>query len=267
MKDTLNICSIQSSLVWEDKDANINNFEENLKDFDKGYADIILFPEMFNTGFSINPSLAEDMNGKSVNYLQEKASKLDAVVMATLMIKEDDKVYNRLVCVYPNGEIKHYDKRHLFCLSDENKLLTKGTNYLIVDVKGWMIKPLICYDLRFPVWSKNVSGNEYEYDVLIYLANWPSARDYHWETLLKARAIENQSYVIGLNRIGVDGRGIDHCGNSMCVDFRGYTTEIANKTHRDKSVMIFDKLDYNSLKEYRESFPTSKDWDYFILVT
>lgn len=269
MKEDLSVCLIQTHLKWENKAVNLKKFDEHISRIEKGAVDLILLPEMFNTGFSINPDLAEEMWGKSVDFLQEKSASTDAVIMATLLIKDDseeeflDLTYNRLICVYPDGKLEYYDKRHLFCLSDENKLLEKGTKDLIVDVKGWLIKPLICYDLRFPVWSNNTLKDNFDYDMLVYLANWPAVRDNHWETLLKARAIENQSYVVGLNRIGKDGRGIEHCGNSMFVDYDGTSVNV----DKDCEVFMVHTFNYNKLKEYRESFPVSKDWDKFIILT
>jgi omega-amidase len=265
MKSNLKIATIQTNLYWEDKEKNFENFNRLI---DKIYnVDIILLPEMFNTGFSINPDLAEGMGGESIKFLVKKSKEKCVAIMATLMIKDKDKIYNRLVCVESRPihssiltTVYVYDKKHLFCLSDECKLLEKGIENNIIDIKGWKIMPQICYDIRFPVWSRNeLINDEFKYDVLVYLANWPATRSHHWSTLLRARAIENQSYVVGVNRIGKDGRDIDHNGGTSIIDFNGETMYMSNNIED----INIKELNYESLVKFREILPVSKDWDTF----
>lgn len=251
----MKITLIQTNLFWEDKQKNISNFN-NLIDSIKEDTDIIVLPEMFNTGFAINPLLAETIEDYSIFFLKEKAIEKNATIITSLMIKDSDMVYNRLVAVSPTT-IETYDKRHLFCLSDENKLLTKGNQNTIFNIKGWKIQPQICYDLRFPKTSRNsIVNNEFNYDILINVANWPKSRSKHWKALLKARAIENQSYVIGVNRIGIDGKDIEYDGSSMVVNYSGDAIILEDQ----EFVKTFD-LNKDALDNYRVSFPFSKDWD------
>jgi omega-amidase len=258
MKEDLKVVTIQTKLFWENIGKNIAKFDWMIDELPNDI-DLILLPEMFNTGFSQYTVLAEKMDGRSVNFLLKKSKEKNAAIMATLMIREGDKIFNRLVCVKPEGSIETYDKRHLFCLSDET-LLDKGVKNTIIDIKGWKIMPQICYDLRFPIWSRNEYKNEeFKYDVLIYLANWPKERKYHWLTLLSARAIENQSYVIGVNRVGIDGRDIDHSGDSMVVNFKGIPKDLCIPT---KEIM-YSTLEYLPLEKYRKDLPIYKDWDNF----
>jgi omega-amidase len=258
--ENLTIAAIQTEIFWENKEKNIEHFG-SLIDKIKGKIDVILLPEMFNTGFSINPSLAEKMDGKSINFLREKSKKKNAVILGTLMIEEKKKIYNRIICMYPDGTYKTYDKRHLFCLSNENKLLTKGEERPIFKIKNWKILPLICYDLRFSVWCKNkFSDNQYEYDLIINLANWPTIRSNAWKILLEARAIENQCYVIGLNRIGKDENEY-YSGDSTYIDMKG-----DKKCYRDANKTFITTLNYNSLQEFRKTYPFANDWDKFKII-
>ena len=211
----MKITIIQSDLVWEDKVANLARFDTHINNIQES-TDIVVLPEMFSTGFSMNTAaLAESMDGKTIQWMSNHAQTLDAVVTGSLIIKENGQFYNRLIWMKPDGTFEQYDKRHLFGMgSGEDKHYTAGTERLIVTYKGWKICPLICYDLRFPVWSRNTV----DYDVLIYTANWPEPRSFHWKTLLVARAIENQSYVIGVNRVGVDALGSLHSGDSCVIN-------------------------------------------------
>jgi len=240
----LRLTLVQSALIWEDKTANLQQFAERLK-FLNGQTDLVILPEMFTTGFSMNAeSLAEKMDGASVEWMAQEAKKLNAVVTGSLIIEEKGNFYNRLIWMRPDGSFEHYDKRHLFTLAKENDTYTAGTKKLIVEHKGFRICPLICYDLRFPVWSRNVE----EYDLLIYVANWPDKRSQAWRSLLIARAIENQAYTVGVNRVGEDENGHQYRGDSMVVDFSGevffHTAKVENSStiHLERTPMeVFRK--------------------------
>jgi predicted amidohydrolase len=219
---------------------------------------------MFNTGFSISPGkVAEPMDGPSVRFLAEKAREMNAAIMATLLVAEGGSYLNRLVCMHPDGSFQAYDKRHLFRLSEEYRLISGGVSKTLVTVKGWRISPQICYDLRFPVWSKNTwKEGAYEYDVLVYLANWPGSRAHVWKTLLMARAIENQSYAIGVNRVGEDGHGTWHAGDSLVSDAKGQLLYEAEKGRESIATVT---LSAQELALFRESFTIGPDWDRFII--
>jgi predicted amidohydrolase len=217
MQNELNVVGIQADLVWENPSKNIGFFEEKIKSLSKN-TDLIVLPEMFTTGFTMHPKkVAEKMNGNAVTWMKKMAKNNEVAIVGSLVIEDDSKYYNRLIFVHTSGEIETYDKRHSFTLAGENKVYTSGTEKLIIDYKGWKICPLICYDLRFPVWVRNTEN----YDLLLFMANWPVTRIKAWDTLLKARAIENMSYVIGVNRIGKDANSYEYSGNSLVVDFLG----------------------------------------------
>ncbi|MCX6284900.1 MAG: amidohydrolase [Bacteroidetes bacterium] len=257
----LKVAYIQTGLYWEDKAANLNRFDEHFAKLNEG-VDLVILPEMFNTGFSINPeAFAEEMNGSGVAYLIKKAGDLDAVIIGSLLVKTGKGFFNRLVAVHPGGKVETYDKRHLFRLSEESRIISGGDQRLVVNVKGWKIRPLVCYDLRFPVWSKNTYSDErYEYDVLVYVANWPASRSNVWKTLLTARAMENQVYCIGVNRIGEDGHGTSHSGDSMAVDSKGKILSSASPGEEAVNIVTLSKQD---LELYRVSFTLGMDWDRF----
>src|SRR6478672_6609984 len=228
---TLIVTGIQSSLHWEDKEANLQMFQEKIFSISQP-TEIVVLPEMFSTGFSMQPKkLAEPMDGETVEWMQRIAAKKKIILTGSVIIEADGNFYNRLVWVLPNGQIGYYDKRHLFAYADEDQHYTPGKKRLIASVNGWKINLLVCYDLRFPVWSRQASPltplqrrgeqNPPEYDVLIYVANWPEKRVHAWTTLLRARAIENQCYVIGVNRTGEDGNKIHYTGESMAIDPMG----------------------------------------------
>ncbi|MEI6456247.1 MAG: amidohydrolase [bacterium] len=259
----LTITLIQTNLFWEEAARNLKHFDQLISGISTS-PDLILLPEMFNTGFSINPQkCAETMTGPSMAFLKENAREKQAVIMATLLIEENQFYYNRLVAVFPDGTTQHYDKRHLFRLSEEYKIFKGGKDPLIIEVKGWKIRPLICYDLRFPVWSKNsyVKG-EYAYDLLVYLANWPNNRSNVWKTLLSARAMENQACVAGLNRVGDDGFGTFHSGDSSVLDAKGQPLVAATPS---KEEVISATLSGADLSLFRESFTLGLDWDKFTI--
>lgn len=215
--ECLKIALLQADLIWEQAVDNRSKFTRLFQTLAPG-TDLILLPEMFTTGFSMEPAkLAETMAGETVLWLKQQAAALNAAITGSLIIEEDGNYYNRLLWVTPDGQIRSYDKRHLFTLAGEEKVYAPGKEQLLVDYKGWKIMPLICYDLRFPVWSRN----QFDYDLLLYVANFPDQRGLAWRTLLQARAIENQAYTIGLNRVGTDANGVYYAGDSCLVDYEG----------------------------------------------
>ncbi|MCX6269144.1 MAG: amidohydrolase [Bacteroidetes bacterium] len=259
----LRVTLIQTNLFWEETQKNLAHFDRLLGSISEP-TDLILLPETFNTGFSINPAAcAESMDGPSMLFLRSKASERNAVIMATLLICEGNGCYNRLVCMHPDGNFETYDKRHLFRLSEEYKIFRGGQKKLIVELKGWKILPLVCYDLRFPVWSKNTwNDGKYGYDLMVCLANWPSSRAHVWKTLLQARAIENQAYVAGVNRIGIDGNGTRHAGDSMAVDSKGRVLFLAEEGRDAIETVTFSA---GNLILFRDSFTVGMDWDHFTI--
>lgn len=213
----LTVTLIQSSLHWEAPEANLDQFTQKLSSIDKE-TDLVILPEMFTTGFSMNADkMSESMDGPTVKWMEKMAKQLDAVVTGSIIINEKGKYYNRLIWMPPDGHLQFYNKRHLFTMANEQLTYTAGERLLMVEYKGWKICPLICYDLRFPVWSRN----DWSYDLLFYVANWPSVRNFAWKRLLQARAIENQSWTIGVNRVGKDGNGWDFSGDSCVFDALG----------------------------------------------
>jgi len=213
----LRVTLIQSNLHWENPDANRTMFSEKIKQVE-GQTDLIILPEMFTTGFSMNASqLAEPMDGTTMQWLAQQANSVNAVVTGSFIATENGQYFNRLIWMQPDGTFFIYDKKHLFTLAKEHQTYSAGTQRLIIELNGWKICPLICYDLRFPVWSRNTE----DYDLLIYTASWPVMRTEAWKSLLVGRAIENQSYTIGVNRVGVDGGGFEYSGDSSVIDYAG----------------------------------------------
>jgi omega-amidase len=213
----MKIALIQTSLTWENPIENRSHLAQKITGFMED-VDLIVLPEMFSSGFTMNPQkVAESMEGETILWLQHMAKAKNCAIIGSLVIAENGNFYNRLVFVFPTGEIQHYDKRHLFTLAGEDKVYTRGTQKLIVEYKGFKICPLVCYDLRFPVFARNVE----DYDVLIYVANWPKPRINAWDILLKARAVENMCYTIGVNRIGIDANKHEYIGHTQAVDFLG----------------------------------------------
>lgn len=256
--DNLIITIIQTNLFWENSDKNIAHFDAKINAISDP-TDIVVLPEMFTTGFTMNPKLlAEEHGGVGLQWMIKKAKEKKCVIVGSISVKENNKFYNRLYWVNPNGNYEFYDKRHLFKLGNEHQYYAPGNKKIIIDYKGWKICPLICYDLRFPVWSRNRKDNTY--DVLIYVANWPEVRAYPWKQLLIARAIENQAYVAGVNRIGDDGNAVSHSGDSCVINPRG---ELINaiQAYQDKTETI--SLSYTFLQDYRKAFPVLLDADDF----
>lgn len=259
---TLTITTIQSNLDWENKAANLAMFEKKIRSIQED-TEIVVLPEMISTGFSMNPqSLAETMDGETVKWMKKVAAENNIILTGSVIIEENGHFFNRLIWMLPNGQYGHYDKRHRFAYAGENDKYTAGTKRLIASVKGWKINLLVCYDLRFPVWSRQQIHEGPEYDVLIYVANWPERRSIAWKTLLVARAIENQCYVVGVNRVGNDGHNIYHSGDSMIVDPLG---EILYHCNDDEDIFTI-ALDKTHLQNVREKFPFWKDADKFKIL-
>lgn len=273
----LTITTIQTNLVWENKIANLQALEKKINGLEEK-TEIIVLPEMFSTGFSMQSQLlAETMEGETVQWMKEVAAKYKVILTGSIIIEEEGNFYNRLIWMLPNGQFGSYDKRHLFGLAEEDKYYTAGNKRLIASVKGWKINLQICYDLRFPVWARNrvvevdgsaeksvsieLPANELtpEYDILIYVANWPERRNHAWKTLLCARAIENQCYVIGVNRVGRDGNNINHSGNSLVIDPLG---EVLYHMAHDEDIFTIT-LEREHLQDVRNKFPFWKDGDFF----
>ncbi|OYU96145.1 MAG: amidohydrolase [Bacteroidetes bacterium B1(2017)] len=253
----LRVSLIQSDLVWEDSKANLDNFANEVLKL-KNTTDIIVLPEMFSTGFSMRPHLfAQTMEEDAVSSMKEWAIKTQAAVCGSLMIKEGEKYFNRFIWAEPNGTLLYYDKSHLFRMGEEQKHYSKGSIRLLIAYKGWNIAPFVCYDLRFPVWIRKTP--EFNYDLLIFVANWPERRALHWKLLAQARAIENQSYVVAVNRVGADGSEIYHSGDSQVVDALGNVVYSNNKGIETATI----SLSKEDLVKYRETFPVGLDADKF----
>ena len=260
---TLTITTIQSNLIWEDKAANRSMLQQKIDNIAEK-TEIVILPEMFTTGFSMQPELfAETMDGETVEWMKTVSNKNSIVLTGSVMIEEAGKFYNRLIWMLPNGQYGHYDKRHLFAYGEEDQHYTSGNKRLIASVKGWKINLMVCYDLRFPVWARQKPDNgEAEYDVLIYVANWPERRSHAWKTLLCARAIENQCYVIGVNRVGDDAKNIHYSGNTLVIDPMGQVLyHMADEEDINTITLSKDKL-----TEVRTKFPFLNDADDFAIL-
>ena len=255
---TLTITTIQSDLIWEEKSANLRQLEQKISTIPEK-TEIVILPEMFSTGFSMNTAqLAEKMDGETISWMKRVSNENGIVLTGSLIIEAEGKYFNRLIWMLPNGQYGHYDKRHLFAYGEEDQHYSAGNKRLIASVKGWKINLLICYDLRFPIWARQ-QPKAAEYDVLIYVANWPERRSHAWKTLLCARAIENQSYVIGVNRTGTDGNNIYYSGNSLVIDPLG---QVLYHMADEEDVFTIT-LQKEKLDEVRAKFPFWKDADDF----
>jgi len=261
---SLRFTIIQTNLFWEDVSANLNMFTQKIESI-KEKTEVVVLPEMFTTGFSMQPEkFAETMNGVAVKWMQTMANKHKIIITGSLIIEENNHYYNRLIWMLPNGSFGYYDKRHLFAFAGENKHYNAGNKRLIAQVNGIKINLQICYDLRFPVWARQSMNAEKspEYDVLIYVANWPEKRSHAWKTLLAARAIENQCYVIGVNRVGNDGNNIYHSGDSCIINPMGEVvfTEAHNET------IFTTTIDTAVIEQIRQQLPFLKDADAFSFI-
>jgi omega-amidase len=266
---SLTFTLIQSNLHWEDKTANLEMFEKKINDI-REKTEVVILPEMFSTGFSMNAvGLAEPMDGLTVNWMKKMAIQKKIVLTGSIIIEEEGQYFNRLIWMLPNGQYGYYNKRHCFAFAGENENYTPGKKRLIASVKGWKINLQICYDLRFPVWARQSSPsnnhsneeNQPEYDVLLYVANWPASRSHAWKSLLIARAIENQCYVIGLNRVGRDGHQTYYSGDSMVIDSLGKTVYLKV----DEEDVFTITLQKENSEQIRSKFPFWKDADKFII--
>jgi predicted amidohydrolase len=253
----LRISLVQTDLIWEDPAANCAQLEEKLALL-VGQTDVVVLPEMFATGFSMSPNGAEIGRGPALQWMQVQANRLGALIVGSLKVKQQTSFYNRLFAVYPNGTYTSYDKRHLFRMGGEHEFYQSGEKQVILSYQGWNIALFVCYDLRFPVWSRNVGS---AYDAAIYVANWPATRANAWRTLLQARAIENLAYVIGVNRIGIDANALAYTGDSLLVDFKGGI----QLDLQSSGQILTSELSHEALLEFRAKFPAHLDADSFNL--
>ena len=262
--DNLSVTLFQTGLHWQSIEANLAMLEEKL--WDSGpETDLIILPEMFNTGFTMQAKeYAEPSNGKTHQWMLKMSRQFKAAITGSVITRENNDYFNRLLWVYPDGRTDYYDKRHLFRPGGEHGRFTQGRKILTVELKGWKIRPLVCYDLRFPVWSRNKTDHEkgaLAFDLLVYSANWPAPRIEVWETLLRARAVENSSYCIGVSRTGVDGEKVSYNGHSMISDYRGRAIWHAG----EEDVIYTTVLGRKELEQYRSQFPVHLDSDDFTL--
>lgn len=259
---SLSVTLIQTALHWEDKTANLQMLEQKINSITEK-THVVVLPEMFSTGFSMRPeALAETMQGETVAWMKRLAGEKRMILTGSLIIEEEGHFYNRLIWMLPNGQYGYYNKRHLFAYANEDQHYSGGNQRFIASVNGWKINLLVCYDLRFPVWARQqYTEAGFEYDVLICVANWPERRNTAWKTLLQARAIENQCYVVGVNRVGKDGNDNYHSGDSMAVTALGEV--LYHKEHDEDIVTI--QLEKEALQAVREKLPFWKDADQFDL--
>jgi predicted amidohydrolase len=258
MNAHLRVTLVQTDLEWRDPSANRRRLAAHFRGL-AGHTDLILLPEMFSTGFCMDSeALAEPMDGPTVGWMREEAAATGCAIAGSLIVRDGDRRHNRLVWARPDGTLAHYDKRHLFRMAGEHDHYAAGDARLVVEHRGWRICPMVCYDLRFPVWSRSRG----DYDLLLYVANWPARRAHAWNSLLRARAIENLSYVAGVNRIGRDGNGATYAGDSVVLDFLGQPISSEGGGDRVETAV----LDLESLRAYRASFPAHLDADAFELA-
>lgn len=264
----LNVALLQADLTWENKTANISAFQEKIAALPVE-TELVILPEMFTTGFSMTPEkLAEKKDGETIGWMKNMCRQFNIVLVGSIIIEENDRFYNRLICMLPSGDCGMYDKRHLFSFAGEDKHYSPGNKRLIASIKGWKINMQVCYDLRFPVWAhQQIQENEDgsitpEFDLLIYVANWPQRRIHAWKTLLCARAIENQCYVIGVNRVGTDGNEIYHNGSSMVINPAGEVFYHVEDIEESGTL----SLSKEDLHQVREKLPFIKDTDLFNIL-
>lgn len=254
--ETLHLAMVQTELAWEDPVKNQIDIETFISDINTP-TDIIILPEMFSTGFTMNPyEVAQSMDGETVQWMKKIAKSKNCAICGSIIVKDQGKFYNRFLFITPDDSILFYDKKHTFTLAGEHEVYNRGKEKLIIDYKGWKICPLICYDLRFPVWARNVEN----YDLLLYVANWPDKRVNAWDALLKARAIENMVYSVGVNRIGKDGNKLEYCGHSAIYDVLGNTVAFS-----DKKEIITATIYKSDIAKYRDNLMFLQDRDAFNL--
>ena len=262
MKPNLKIAWLQADLAWEDAKTNREHFARKIQSLEND-CDLIVLPETFNTGFPVDPKqYAESIHGESMAWMMKMAQQTAAVITGSLLIESGGHFSNSLIWMRPDGSFERYDKRHVFSMGGEHKKIKAGTKQLTVELKGWRIRPMVCYDLRFPVWSKNrlLKNGEFEYDLAIYVANWPAVRSYPWKQLLIARAIENMAFILGVNRVGTDGPGNYYSGNSMMIDFKGKVISLADEGSEQNFTQV---ISLQQLTNFRNKFNVSLDWDEF----
>ncbi len=255
MKNRLTTTLVQTDIFWENKQENLRNLEKIFSTLPQ--TNLVVLPEMFSTGFSMDVKKnAESMNGLVINWMKAMARQFCTTIVGSVMIEENKHIFNRMLFISPDGEVSFYDKRHLFRMGEENSHFTPGNKRTIVTYHGWRCNLMVCYDLRFPVWSRNKN----DYDLLVYCANWPESRREVWLKLLLARAIENQCYVAAVNRVGKDGNGLNHTGDSVLIDPRG---NIMVQATKNDACTISADLDYLKLEKFRSDFPVWMDTDNF----
>lgn len=255
MSQTLRIGLVQANLAWEDPSRNFRHFESLLQEADS--VDLLVLPEMWSTGFSMRPEvIAESSPGPALEWMKAHSQKLNTAIAGSIAVADGGKYYNRCYIVQPQGHIDHYDKKHLFSYGKEDRHYTAGIERKVIEIKGWKVMPIVCYDLRFPVWCRNVDA---KYDLMIVMANWPAPRIHHWDALLRARAIENQSYIAAVNRIGTDGNGLHYPGHSIVIDMNGEQAVDIEETESVRYVTI----DKDTLNDYREHYRFLQDQDPF----
>jgi predicted amidohydrolase len=261
MKSTISWALFQADTTWLDIEDNLRKIELAINKSIKYDIDILVCPEVCTTAYATkNPEIAQSMDSQMINKLISLAKNYNIAICGSFMINEKDKIFNRFIFFTPDGEIYKYDKAHLFSLAEENTYFTKGKEIITIPYLGWNIRPYICYDIRFPVFNKNkIKNGHFDYDVLVYVSNWPTKRYNHWKNLLIARAIENQAYVIGVNRVGKDGNGFEYMGGTMCIDPAG---NMILEATQDENVYVVH-TNYDDLVKIRKKLPFSLDWDNF----
>lgn len=260
MKD-LQVLYLQSDLAWENPAQNRKNFEKKILSQVQG-CDLVVLPETFTTGFPVDPvPFAETPDGESLQWMRGMAAQTGAVITGSFLLKEITTYFNTLIWMRPDGTFERYDKRHVFSMGGEHERIKAGEHQLVVEIEDWKIRPMVCYDLRFPVWSKNRYENgTFEYDLAIYVANWPAVRAYPWKMLLIARAIENQAFVLGVNRVGTDGLGNAYSGYSGLIDAKG---RVLSEAPENKEAAMRVSLSAKELQQFRNKFNVGMDWDGF----
>ncbi|MBB6461102.1 amidohydrolase [Flammeovirga kamogawensis] len=258
-QEQLKIALVQTSIHWMNPTANMAELEEKLSEIEDENVDLVVFPELFTTGFHPSAAeLSEPIGLTTTKWMLQQAKRLDAAIIGSYPVRQDRQIFNRLLFVKPDGTLSHYDKRHLFKMGSEHMTFSPGNFQLIEEWKGWRINPIICYDLRFPLWCRNTNN---DYDILLCIGNWPKARISAWQTLLNARGLENLSFSIGVNRVGADQNGIDYNGFSVAYTPKGELLNVPNEEDEIKIVT----LDYNEVQSIREKFPAHLDADHFNL--